>query len=290
MRGIYLGIALLFCIPMYLGAASAPAFPTLTAKGVAVYGWKEGDADPSPLYVKNENTLYPVASITKLITAKAVEDLYPKDMIFTMSPTAIATEGSIKGIVAGSQFTRDDLLRALLITSSNDAATAFMEAIGKSTFLAKMNDILHSNNYTKTSFFNPSGLDPRKRALAYTNRLTPLHLSELLSDIYTEDPFLVSIMNTAKADITDLATNTPVEVRQSNGLYLDDNYKDKVLMGKTGLTALAGQNLAFVTHGTSEYDYITIVILGSKNRMSDSKKVLDWIDTANKLAQSNFGG
>lgn len=286
----YVFIFILVCIPSGVFAATTPPLPTISAKGVAIYGWKDGVEEPTPIYVKNEHRLYPVASITKLITAKAVQELYPKDQIFTMSPSAIATEGSIKGMVVGSQFTRDDLLKALLIMSSNDAATAFMEAVGKSTFLAKMNDILHTNKYTATSFLNPSGLDPAKRVIGQSNRLTPYHLSELLSDIYTQDPLLVDIMNEPKADITDLAHDTTVEVRQSNGLYLDDKYKDKVLMGKTGLTALAGQNLAFVTPGNQDYDYITIVILGSKNRMNDSKKILDWIDTSNKLASSTFGG
>lgn len=276
-------------VSTFAATTPPPKFPVVTAKGIAVYGWKN-DA-PTALYIQNEHRLYPVASITKLVTAKAVEDLYPKDKIFTMSASAIATEGSIKGIGIGSQFTRDDLLKALLITSSNDAATAFMETIGKSTFLAKMNDILHANAYTSTAFINPSGLDPSKKVAIKPNRLTPFHLSELLSDIYTNDKFLVSIMAQPKADIIDLATNTPVEVRQSNGLYLDENYKDKVLMGKTGLTNMAGQNLAFVTEGNENYDYITIVILGSKNRMTDSKKILDWIAASNTTLQtSTFGG
>lgn len=263
-----------------------PQLPPLTAKGIAIYGWQEGK--PVPLYVKNEHTLYPVASITKLITALAVQKLYPSEMRFAISQAAYATEGSIAGIKVGAQFTRDDLLKALLIMSSNDAATAFMEPIGKAKFLATMNDILHTNNYTTTSFTNPSGLDPARKLGIKPNRMTPFHLSELLSDIYETDPLLVGIMNNAKVSITDLKTNTPVEIRQSNGLYLDENYKEKVLMGKTGLTALAGQNLAFVTEGDEVYDYITIVILGSKSRMIDSKKILDWIAATND--SKNYGG
>lgn len=266
--------------------AQTPAVPPLTAKGIAIYGWKDGI--PAPLYIKNEHTLYPVASITKLVTALAVEKLYPRKMTFAISPTAYATEGSVAGINVGSQFTRNDLLKALLIMSSNDAAAAFMEPVGKAKFLETMNDILHENKYTSTSFTNPSGLDPAKKLAIKPNRLTPYHLSRLLSDIYTHDPLLVGIMDNAKVEITDLKTNTPVEIRQSNGLYLDENYKDKVLMGKTGLTSLAGQNLAFVTEGNDTYDYITIVILGSKNRMADSKKVLDWIAATNE--SQHYGG
>ncbi len=283
----YASIATFIFLLIPVGAfAQAPVVPALTAKGIAVYGWK--DEVPTPLYIKNEHTLYPVASITKLVTALAVTELYPKDMTFSMSASAIATEGSIKGITVGSQFTRDDLLKALLITSSNDAATAFMEPVGKKTFIEKMNDILHTNKYTSTSFTNPSGLDPAKKLAIKPNRLTPYHLSRLVSDIYNKDEFLVDIMNNAKAQIVDLKNKTNVEVRQSNGLYLDEKYKDKVLMGKTGLTNLAGQNLAFVTEGNDEYEYITIVILGSKNRMNDSKKVLDWISATND--SRNYGG
>ena len=289
MKKYILILALVF-LPSGVFAAVTPPAPVLSAKGIAVYGWKDGVQDPTPLYIQNEHRLYPVASITKLVTALAVKDLYPADRVFTMSPTAIATEGSIKGIVTGSQFTRDDLLKALLITSSNDAATAFMEAIGRTAFISKMNDILHTRKYTATSFWNPSGLDPAKRIIGNSNRLTPYHVSKLLSDIYTTDEDLVSIMNNPKAEIVDLRTNALVEVRQSNGLYLDEKYKDKVLMGKTGLTNLAGQNLAFVTPGNEQYDYITIVILGSKNRMADSKKLLDWIDLTNKVQASTYGG
>jgi D-alanyl-D-alanine carboxypeptidase len=56
-------------------------------------------------------------------------------------------------------------------------------------------------------------------------------------------------------------------------------YKDKVIMSKTGLTNLAGQNLAFVTPSpTDDYEYYTVVFLGSKSRTTDSKKILDWLD------------
>jgi D-alanyl-D-alanine carboxypeptidase len=68
-----------------------------------------------------------------------------------------------------------------------------------------------------------------------------------------------------------------VTLKQTNALFRNDAYKDKVMMSKTGLTNMAGQNLAFVTEGNDLYDYITIVFLGSKNRTTDSEKILDWL-------------
>ncbi len=278
-------IAYIFAaVCIFSTAAHAATPPTLTAKGLAVYGWKDGIA--TPVLVKNEHRLYTIASITKLITAKTVEDLYKPEDIITISKSAAATEGTTPGIVAGAQFSRDDLLKALLISSSNDAASAFMETAGKTEFLKKMNSILHMNNYTSTSFVNPSGLDPAKKLVANTNRMTPYHLSILLNDIYNHDDLLRDIMSKDSAEITNLTTNTPVLLKQTNALYRDENYKDKVLMSKTGLTNLAGQNLAFIAPGNDTYEYMTVVFLGSKSRNVDSKKIIDWLD----ITYQNFGG
>ncbi len=277
---ILIGALLMFPLQTAVAqvVAPKPIFPAVTAKGIAIYGWKK-DGAMFPIYVKNEHYVYPIASLTKLVTAKAVEELYKPDEIFTISKLAASTEGTLPGIVAGAQFVRDDLLKALLVSSSNDAAVAFMEPTGKQTFLDKMNTILRTGNYTTTVFTNPSGLDPAKKLAVKPNRMTPFKVTMLLNDIYKNDSLLRSIMAEDSAEITDLSTNTPVVLKQTNALYRDDNYKDKVLMSKTGLTNLAGQNLAFVTPSTTdEYLYYTVVFLGSKNRNTDSKKILDWLD------------
>lgn len=273
----YLSIVVLVLGMSSTIVSAAPA-PTLTAKGVAIYGWKDGVA--KPLYLKNEHNVFPIASLTKLITAKTVEELYKPETIFTISKTAAATEGTLPGIVAGAQFVRDDLLKALLVSSSNDAAVAFMESTGKKTFLEKMNSILSVNNYTTTLFTNPSGLDPAKKLGVKPNRMTPYKLTVLLNDIYNHDPLLRDIMAEDSAEITDLKTGSVIPLKQTNALYRDENYKDKVLMSKTGLTNLAGQNLAFVTPGNDVYDYVTVVFVGSKSRNIDSKKILDWLDSS----------
>jgi D-alanyl-D-alanine carboxypeptidase len=107
--------------------------------------------------------------------------------------------------------------------------------------------------------------------------MTPYHLTTLLNDVYLHSPLLKDIMGQNNVEITDIRNNVPVTLKQTNSLYRDDFYKDKVVMSKTGLTNLAGQNLAFVTQGTDVFDHVTIVILGSKNRKIDSEKILDWL-------------
>lgn len=263
---------------------SAQVFPALSAKSVAVYGWKGGVA--TPLFVQNENKTYPIASITKLITAKAVEELYTPDTIFTVSKTAVVTKGSTPGIIVGAQFKRDDLLAALLLSSSNDAASVFAEKVGKKKFLATMNKIIHKYEYTQTSFINPSGLDPSKKSTIKPNRMTAYNLSRLLSDVY-HDPLLVGIMNQFEANIFDIKHESVTTIRQSNELYYDDAYRDKVIIGKTGRTNLAGENLAFITKGGDAYDYITVVFLSSGDRVTDAKKIVDWLASPRPLLAKN---
>lgn len=271
--GIILGLVLIGSSSVH---AAAPA-PVVGAKGVAVYGWKNGER--IPLYIKNEHTVYPIASITKLITAKAALEFYKPDTIFTITKTALATEGSTPGFTAGAKFTRDDLLKALLVRSSNDAATAFMEPVGSSTFIKKMNSILHSNKYTSTTFSNPSGLDPAKKLRIKPNRMTPYLLTTLVNDIYTEDELLRDIMASTTAEITELRSNKKITLAQTNKLIREEEYRDRFMMSKTGLTNLAGQSVAFVTDGGDKYDYITVVLLNAKSRSADSVKIIDWLDT-----------
>jgi serine-type D-Ala-D-Ala carboxypeptidase (penicillin-binding protein 5/6) len=269
-------ILIIFAVLVF-GSVSAEAAtpPVLTAKGIAIYGWK--DNVQTPLLVKNEHHVYPIASITKLITAKAVLDLYKPTDVFTITKAAAATEGSTPGISVGAMFSRDDLLKALLIRSNNDAATAFAVPVGEKTFLKKMNDILHINKYTSTYFVNPSGLDPAKKLRLKPNRMTPYLLTKLINDIYAHDDLLRDITGSDNVTITNLKSNTPVILRQTNKLFREENYKDKIVMSKTGLTNLSGQSVAFITRDVSDYDYVTVVLLGAKNRSEDSMKILDWL-------------
>jgi serine-type D-Ala-D-Ala carboxypeptidase (penicillin-binding protein 5/6) len=253
--------------------ASSPEH--LTAPGIAVYGWKDGKE--TALFVKNEHRLYPIASITKLITAKVALSLYPEKTKFTITPTAAATSGTISGIVPGAVFSRNDLLTALLVRSSNDAATALAEPVGMKYFLQKMNEALHTGGYTSRSFINPSGLDPERKERLLPNRMTPFHLSELVSDIYTQEPLLRKFLSYPSAQVIDTATGAPVTFPNTNPLFRNDAYKSRILLSKTGTTDMAKHTMAFVTDGGGTYDYVTVVILGSKNKSSDATAILDWL-------------
>jgi D-alanyl-D-alanine carboxypeptidase len=280
-------VAIAFAGSLFLSGsafAATPPQPVLRVKaaGAAIYGWHDGE--PTLLYQKKLNWLFPVASITKLATAKAVEQLFDANKTFTVSASAIKTVGSTRGITVGAVYSRDDLLRALLISSSNDAATLFAEYAKKPGIVAAMNTFLHDNHYTATNFVNPSGLDPADATIR-PNRMTPLGISHLISDIYARDDLLRSIMMQKSAIITDQATGTQTEIKSSDELNYDPLYADRVIIGKTGRTDKAAETLTFVTDGYGEYDYITVVLLYTGYRYNDGKAVLDWIEKLRTINQ-----
>ena len=128
------------------------------------------------LWSYHAETPLPMASTTKIMTAIVILDHGGDklDQMVTVSQTAAATGGSSL-LAAGDMLTLRDLLKAILIRSSNEAAAAAAEYLaGNSvpTFVGWMNDkavqILGPNNHTH--FVNPHGLyDKKMGALHYTS-------------------------------------------------------------------------------------------------------------------------
>lgn len=114
---------------------------------------------------------YP-ASVTKLMTAFLVLDdvtsgkLRLSDPV-TVSPVTSATDRWLRqpsntGLPAGAQMTVDELLRALMVHSANDAAIFLAEKCSGSwpAFVERMNAKARQLGMTKTAYYNPNGLPP----------------------------------------------------------------------------------------------------------------------------------
>ncbi|MEO5646096.1 MAG: hypothetical protein ABIO57_03460 [Candidatus Paceibacterota bacterium] len=269
-------IVLFLLMPSYTIAQSVNVnLASLTAKGIAIYGWHNGV--PTVLYGEKENTLFPIASITKLASARAVELLYPQNSTLTISEAALLhTQEDNGGILPGMVFSRDDLLRSMLISSNNGVANQFALSAAPGQFLATMNIFLHAGGYTTKNFINPSGLDPTSK-IQLPNRLTPKNLSYLLSDIYRTDPLLTEILKEKSAVITDQKSGTKLDVKTTNKINRDPLYSSAIILSKTGVTDLAGQDLVFIASGEGKFDYITVVFLHSKSRYDDGRIILDWL-------------
>ena len=118
------------------------------------------------LYEKNADQQMPIASITKvmtlLLTFEAVhEGRLTMDTPVPVSEHAYHMGGSQIWLEPGEQFTLDEMIKAICVSSANDAAVAVAELVGGSepAFVERMNARAAELGMEHTSFHNACGLD-----------------------------------------------------------------------------------------------------------------------------------
>lgn len=147
---------LLFCAE-YPAAAETAAPPAISSLSAVVYEPESGTV----LYEKDGRTARPMASTTKLMTALLASELLGAEDTVRVPAAALPVEGSQVGLAAGDEATVRDLLAALLLSSSNDAANALALLMADSlpAFAEKMNARAAALGMTDSLFVTPSGLD-----------------------------------------------------------------------------------------------------------------------------------
>jgi len=105
----------------------------------------------------------PIASLTKIMTAVVVLERLSPSARVTVTSNAAAQSGSVLGLVAGERISVGNLLYALMLQSSNDAAVALAEAVSGSVgrFVDLMNVEARAMGLRDTRFYSPNGLDDR---------------------------------------------------------------------------------------------------------------------------------
>ncbi len=113
-----------------------------------------------PLVSIDCDSVRPMASTTKIMTALIVLETLPLDKIVTVPNEAVGIEGSSLYLKQGEKLTVRDLVYGLMLRSGNDAATALAILAGGSVdgFVALMNERAKSLGLSNTNFTNPSGL------------------------------------------------------------------------------------------------------------------------------------
>ena len=118
------------------------------------------------LYEKNADQQMPIASITKvmtlLLTFEAIHDgRLTLDTLVPVSEHAYHMGGSQIWLEPGEQFTLDEMIKAICVSSANDAAVAVAELVGGSepAFVERMNARAAELGMSSTTFHNACGLD-----------------------------------------------------------------------------------------------------------------------------------
>ncbi len=208
----------------------------------------------------------PMASLTKIMTAVLVlENTKPDDYV-TISKNAVLAYGEEAHLRPGENITVENLLYALLLSSSNDSAVAFAEHVSgsESEFARLMNEKASKLHLTNTKFVTASGLDDPNH---YSSALDLAMLTRyaLRNKKFREIVSTKIKTITSKEGITHNLKNTDI--------LLKDGDID-VLGGKTGYTEEAGECLIIdAEKGGNE---IITVVLGSQDRFGETKKLLKW--------------
>lgn len=141
---------------------------------------------------KNANQKFPIASLTKIMTAIVALDLSSPDEFFTVSESAASQIPTKIGVVAGQQMTLEELLHAVMLTSANDAAEVIREGIDKKyktkIFVRAMNKKAELLGLKNTHFTNPQGFD------APYHFSTAEDLARLTQYALTHYPFFAQIV------------------------------------------------------------------------------------------------
>lgn len=235
--------------------------PKLSSKSYLFQNINSGEV----IQKKEANSILPMASITKLITALiSISDRDLETSMKVHKSTVLRNEGDKSAILKEGEFySLKDLLLTMLVSSTNVSAISIGTEISGNpeNFIVKMNDWAKEKKLKSTSFGDTFGLSQNSKSSVED-------ISKIL-DMVEKNPTLYEILSTTdytikekKGRIQNLTTTNEMP-----------NYKDFRIFGKTGTTKLAGKCFAgFVVKGSERWK---IILLGSENVFGDMKILLD---------------
>ena len=213
------------------------------------------------IYGKNTDEQRPIASLTKLMTGLISFQVYPETEKFKISKRAVDTEGESGSFFVGEIFERNDLVKAALVASSNDAAYTLAEKITVEKFVELMNSKSKELGMKKTLFSEPTGLENGNKS-----SLEDLYV--LVDYISRNYPEILSFARIEKFTLTGKNKRT-----LNSTDYLLPVYKKYVIASKTGFTPESGECLILVLK-FEKSPFVFVGLLNSKNRFEDAKKLI----------------
>jgi len=196
----------------------------------------------------------PIASITKIMTALVALDNLKLEDVITISKRGLEEEGD-NGLLLGERWQANDLIKFMLLVSSNDAAYALSEAVPD--FINKMNLKALELGFTKTRFDSATGISENDIS-------TAREVAQLLYYAYNSYPEIFNVTAWSEANFVSLSGIEHKNIKNTNPLVAQGH----ILASKTGMTKVAGGSLVVLLNGDS---HIVISALGSslEGRFSD---------------------
>lgn len=222
------------------------------------------------LFEKNPHEIRPCASITKVMTLILVMEAIDSGIIslndqLAASAHAASMGGSDIWLEPGEVMNVNDLIKATVVASANDAAVVLAEKISgsESEFVEQMNNKAKNLGMNDTTFKNCNGLDEEGHLTsAYDVALMSRELIKH-DEIFNYTSIWMDNLRNGKTQIV----NTNKLLKSYSG----------ITGLKTGTTSAAGSCIT-ATANRNNLNLIAVV-LGSatgKDRFSDATKLLDY--------------
>ncbi|MBQ7256976.1 MAG: D-alanyl-D-alanine carboxypeptidase [Abditibacteriota bacterium] len=250
----------LFVILFSLLSVIVFARPDSNAKAYIVMEQNTGHI----IYSKNMNQKLPMASTTKIMTAIVYLENNPTDPIIYTTEALNTSYGNMLFPV-GTKISKTDALKALLLPSSNDMATAFKVSLKDKDFVSLMNQKAKALGMKNTHYVNVHGLDTEGH---YS---TCRDLAILGSYAMKNKSFRDSMVPKAKITL-DIKGQKKEKLIEST---FKDFYNFKGAGGiKTGTTTGAGK--CFVGYVKRNDIPLVTVVLGDRDALVDTKNIINY--------------
>ena len=213
------------------------------------------------LYAQNEHDALPPASVTKimtvLLTMEAIDSgrIALDDMV-TVSAYAAGMGGSQVFLAEGEQMSVDDLLKAVCVSSGNDAAVALAEHVAGVTelFVEQMNNRARELGMKDTHFVNCTGLTAE-------GHVTSAHDIALMSrELLLHHP-----------EVRNYTTIWMDTLRNGTFGLSNTNKLIRFYEGATGLKTGFTQEAGYCISATAERDGMELIAVIMKGTTSDSR-------------------
>jgi len=218
------------------------------------------------LFDQNGDSLVPIASTTKIMTALVAIKYGDMNKKVIISDKAANIHGSTVGYRKGEEISVKELLFGLMLRSGNDASIAISEGVAGSVeeFIKLMNEYAIQLGLLNSHFEVPHGLDePTHYSTAYDLALLTAKAKEV--------PLFNEIVGAKDVD------------KKDSGFTRSYHNINKILWllpqadgVKTGYTGGAGKCL--VTSAKLKGNDIVIVVLNCAGRWNETKKIYQYVD------------
>ncbi|MGC2456920.1 MAG: D-alanyl-D-alanine endopeptidase [Gallionellaceae bacterium] len=225
-----------------------------------------------PLYAKHKDSVTPIASISKLMTAMVVLDAQlPMDEEIRISEQDTDTlKGTHSRMRFGMKLTRRNLLKLALMASENRAAAALARTYpgGTQAAVASMNQKARALGMTDTHFLDPTGLNSGNVSTA--KDLVKMVLAAQQYDEIRES-------TTSTKHMVEPDGYRPILFNNTNPLVKSTSWE--IGLSKTGYISEAGRCL--VMEANINQRPVVIVLLdsqGKSTRIGDANRVKKWME------------